>query len=350
MRAQSTQDETIWHAAVEVVGDAAALGAIEPAWPDELAEAPAGPPTIGIAPGAAPGRARIDIYLTAAPDAAERAALAVALAPLGLDDAAALEFAPLPPTDWVGESQKRLTPVEAGRFVVHGSHDRDRVEKGKTGIEIEAGQAFGTGHHETTRGCLLALDGLAAELEAPPARALDLGTGSGVLAMAAWHLWHLPVFATDIDPVAIETARANIEANGIPLRAPGATGDGIALATSDGFNTAEFKSEQPFDLITANILADPLIRMAPFMAMHCRTGGRLVLSGLTTAQRMQIERVYERAGFGLCHGHDLGGWSTLVMERLQRDKRGLEHLEETKQRVARRLGQESGPAGTRRKE
>ncbi|MDO9058390.1 MAG: 50S ribosomal protein L11 methyltransferase, partial [Bradyrhizobium sp.] len=160
--------------------------------------------------------------------------------------------------DWVKATLEDLVPVRAGRFVVHGSHDRTRVPANKLGIEIEAALAFGTGHHGTTRGCLLLLDEvLKAHM---PRRVLDLGTGTGVLAIAAAKALRMKVLASDIDPLAVRVARENARLNG--------AGDLVQAVHATGFSAAEFSRRAPFDLVLANILANPLRQMATPMAEH----------------------------------------------------------------------------------
>src|SRR5262249_31699481 len=158
--------------------------------------------------------------------------------------------------DWVKASQDALTPVEAGRFFVHGSHDRSRVPPNRIGIEIEAALAFGTGHHGTTRGCLLALNRIAKAKR--PRRILDLGTGSGVLAIAAVRALRRRVLATDVDMSAVKTARDNARLN--------FAGGAITVVRANGLGARRLRDRGPFDLIFANILLEPLLRFAAPMA------------------------------------------------------------------------------------
>jgi ribosomal protein L11 methyltransferase len=224
----------------------------------------------------------------------------------GAETANALVFASLKPTDWVERSLQGLTPVEAGRFIVHGAHDRGRVAANRIGIEIEAALAFGTGHHGSTRGCLLALDRLA---KRRPNRngskpgILDLGTGSGVLAIAAARALRRPVLATDNDPVAVRAARANARLN--------RTGALVEVIRADGFNARQLRARAPFDLIFANILLGPLKRMATPMAVSAN--GCVVLSGLLAAQASKALAAYRARGLVLAHRIRLDGWVTLVL-------------------------------------
>jgi ribosomal protein L11 methyltransferase len=207
----------------------------------------------------------------------------------------------LPDIDWIAKSLEGLKPVRAGRFLVHGSHDRDKARPGDLAIEIDAGQAFGTGHHGTTAGCL---ETIARVMRAhPPRNALDLGTGSGVLAIGVRKLANIPVLATDIDPVAVRVAAENVRLNGIV--------QGITLETAPGFHSSAFRRHGPFDLIIANILARPLIRMAPQLATHLAPGGDVILSGILASQRWKVIAAYN--GAGLAHVRTIwrNGWVTI---------------------------------------
>jgi ribosomal protein L11 methyltransferase len=211
----------------------------------------------------------------------------------------------LPDIDWVAKSLEGLRPVRAGRFLVHGSHDRDQCGPGDIGIEIEAGQAFGTGHHGTTAGCLELIEQVVARDQ--PNNALDLGAGSAVLAIGIAKLAAIPVLATDIDPVAVEVARGNVRLNG----AAGLV-DAVAAA---GFDHPAIRERQPFDLIVANILAGPLADLAPDMARHLAPGGSLILSGILERQGDGVLEAYSQQGF--CHLGTLPkeGWITLHLKR-----------------------------------
>jgi ribosomal protein L11 methyltransferase len=225
------------------------------------------------------------------------------LEPEGFNIAISREI--LPDIDWVAKSLEGLKPVRAGRFLVHGSHDRNALRPNDIGIEIEAGQAFGTGHHGTTSGCLFMLENLIRVRR--PRNALDLGTGSGVLAIAIAKLAKCPVLATDIDPVATLTARANARLNGETRL--------IRFETATGFSHRAFKEEGPFELIVANILARPLMRMAPDIASDLATGGRVVLSGILATQRQMVLAAFRTAG--LFHRKTLwrDEWVTIHLDR-----------------------------------
>jgi ribosomal protein L11 methyltransferase len=165
--------------------------------------------------------------------------------------------------DWVKATLEDLVPVPAGRFVVHGQHDRDRIAPNKLGIEIEAALAFGTGHHGTTRGCLLLLDHVLKAWR--PRRVLDLGTGTGVLAIAAAKALHESILASDIDPLSVLVARDNARLN--------RTGHLLQAVRATGFSAPQFAQRGPFDLVLANILANPLRPLATPMARHLRIEG-----------------------------------------------------------------------------
>jgi ribosomal protein L11 methyltransferase len=237
----------------------------------------------------------------------DRAGIAAALA-AGLGAAPPFDLAPLPDRDWVAHSLKGLSPVRGGRFVVHGAHDRGRIPPGALAIEIEAGQAFGTGHHETTRGCLIALSDIARR--ARPARVLDLGTGSGVLAIAAAMLWRVPVLATDIDPVAVRLARANARANGL--------GSCVEVVCAAGTGHRRIAAGAPYDLVVANILAGPLARLAPAIAAVLSRRSMVILSGLLESQARGVAAAYRGLGLAASGRRTSAGWTTLVLVRWAR--------------------------------
>lgn len=210
----------------------------------------------------------------------------------------------LPDVDWIAKSLEGLKPVRAGRFVVHGSHDRDPARAGEIAIEIDAGQAFGTGHHGTTAGCLEVIFKVMRARKVK--RVLDLGTGSGVLAIAARKMAPVKALATDIDPIATRVASENVRLNGIV--------SGIALETAPGFHSTAFRRHGPFDLIIANILARPLMRMAPQLAAQLSPGGDVILSGILASQRWKVLAAYN--GAGLRHVRTLWreGWVTIHLD------------------------------------
>jgi len=208
--------------------------------------------------------------------------------------------------DWVAQVRRELTPVHAGRFIVYGSHDAERIPLNRTGLEIEAAMAFGTGHHGTTRGCLLALEGLVREGWVFD-RTLDVGCGTGVLAMAAAAAFRKLAVATDIDPVAVRTARANARANGL--------GPWMRIGQADGLQAPLIRDAGPYGLVFANILARPLKRLAPSIAGAAASGGFAVLSGLLDRQAPGVEQAYLANGFARHRVIRLEGWTTLVLRR-----------------------------------
>ena len=217
-----------------------------------------------------------------------------------------LELARLETRDWVAESQAALPPIHAGRFFVYGGHDSGRVPAGAVALHIEAAQAFGTGHHGTTRGCLLALDYLLKRGFAPK-RILDLGCGTGVLAIAAAKLLRKPAIASDIDPLAVEITRENARLNGVE--------SAIVAVTATGVDHAVLRKGAPYDLIFANILAKPLIELAPELTKLLRPGGVLILSGLLNRQAGAVTAAYRSAGLQSQRRRSLEGWATLVMQK-----------------------------------
>mgnify|MGYP005812503659 CR=1 FL=1 len=214
--------------------------------------------------------------------------------------------AAVPETDWVAETQRLLPPVRAGRFAVHGSHDRARIFS-RWAIEIDAGRAFGTAHHGTTRGCLLAIERLIAVRQ--PRSLLDLGTGSGVLAIAAAKVCshRAKIVAADIDPIAIAVARENFRKNGVA--------ECVSLYVGDGMTPALAYIRSPFGAVVANILAKPLLKLAPRLRELTARGGLLILSGLLDSQAREVLARYRATGFYLLERRDLEGWTTLALRR-----------------------------------
>jgi ribosomal protein L11 methyltransferase len=211
----------------------------------------------------------------------------------------------LPDADWIKLSQEGLPPVRAGRFFVYGAHDAGKVPPGVIPLRIEAGMAFGTGHHETTALCLAVLSDLAKRRRF--AKVLDLGCGTGLLAIGAAKLWRRRVLASDIDPVAVAITRENALANGeTPL---------VRAVVADGLTHPAIAEAAPFDLIVANILAGPLTRLAPAIVRALAPGGTLVLSGLLQWQENYVVSYYRPLGLILRKTRRDGAWSALVLER-----------------------------------
>jgi ribosomal protein L11 methyltransferase len=255
------------------------------------------------------GRWRVEIHFRAAPD--EKTIRALTASAAGDAAAEALRFERVAATDWVRESLAGLAPVTAGRFIVHGAHDRARIPFNRIGIEIEAALAFGTGHHGTTRGCLLALDRICKSRSGGTARRiLDLGTGSGVLAIAAARALRQRVLATDVDGSAVHAARANAGFNH--------AGSFVEVIKADGVTAREIRSRAPYDLVFANILLRPLQRLATPLMHLTALGGRVVLSGLLASQANAAIAAYR--GLALERRIDLDGWTTLVLVRRQRPR------------------------------
>jgi len=211
---------------------------------------------------------------------------------------------PLPDQDWIRLSLEGLPPVRAGRFFLHGEHDAAHIPAGVIPIRIEAGMAFGTGHHESTALCLDAMCTLANRRRCN--RILDIGCGTGVLAIAAAKLWKSRVVASDIDPIAIETARANARANAEP---------GIVFACADGLDHPLIRATAPYDLICANILAGPLTRLAPAIARVGALGGTVLLSGLLRDQENLVLSFYRGQNLVFSGALRNGPWSALLLKK-----------------------------------
>lgn len=210
----------------------------------------------------------------------------------------------IPKVDWVSKVQRELKPVRAGRFLVQtGCHDAVGFEDSAS-IEIKSSMAFGTGHHGSTKGCLLALDDLADEVEQVE-WAADIGCGTGILAMAVAKSWPATVFASDIDPLAVQIAQSNVVANELSGQ--------VNCFEAAGFDHG--CHARSYDLIVANILSGPLINLASEVARHLNWDGLAVLSGLRLEEVSEVAKSYESAGMRLDKQHSVGDWATLTMKR-----------------------------------
>lgn len=212
---------------------------------------------------------------------------------------------PLPDQDWIKLSLEGLPPVRAGRFFLHGAHDAGVVPPGVIPLRIEAGMAFGTGHHESTALCLEALCRLAKAQRF--ARTLDVGCGTGVLAIAAAKLWHGIVMASDIDAIATEVTRENARTNG--------SGPEIHTVVADGLDHPAIRAWAPYDLICANILAGPLTKLAPAIAKAVRASGTVLLSGLLGNQENLVLSFYRAQKLVFYGAFRSGPWSALVLKK-----------------------------------
>ncbi len=244
------------------------------------------------------GLREVGAYFEEAPDDIGLALLAASFG------ARPFAISEVPDVDWVAKVKRELSPVEAGRFFVFGSHDADRVPEGRIALLIEAAMAFGTGHHGTTLGCLRALDRLV-DQGFVAQNVADVGCGTAVLAMAAAHVYPNVVIASDIDPVAVEVADANVAANGLTGR--------VICAEAAGFDAPILAARAPYDLVFANILKGPLIALAPAMATHVQSGGYVILSGILNEQADEVAAVYARVGFNVAHREEIVDWTTLTL-------------------------------------
>jgi ribosomal protein L11 methyltransferase len=287
------------HRATLAIGDERAARRIADLLTEGLADGEA-----AVAAFAGPtGRWDITMHFAEAPDqSAIRDLIALAA---GDEVARAVRFDVVESKDWVKATLEDLVPVHAGRFIVHGQHDRAKVPPNKLGIEIEAALAFGTGHHGTTRGCLVLLGHV---LKAHrPRRVLDLGTGTGVLAIAAAKALHDQVLASDIDALSVKVAAENARLNGVgPL---------VEVTWGSGFSAPRLRQRKPFDLVLANILANPLRQMATAMSGHLAGGARVILSGLLSPQAPSVIAAYRARGLVLEREIRIDGWSSLLLRK-----------------------------------
>jgi len=279
-----------WTALTTLDGEAAAQALA--AAMERLDPAPTGIGVMEIEDGR--GRREVGGYFTEWPDQAGLALLAL------IHGARPFAVSRVEDRDWVAQVRRELTPVEAGRFILY------RIPVNRQGLRIEAAMAFGTGHHGTTRGCLLLLERLLRR-GGKARRVADIGCGTGVLAMAAAKVWRVPCVAVDIDPVASWTAGANTRINRLH--------PWVRCGQGAGFRGDLARARAPYDLIFANILAAPLKRMAPEMARHLAPGGVAILSGLLRSQARGVEAVYAGHGFRREDRIELGEWSSLLLRK-----------------------------------
>ena len=219
-------------------------------------------------------------------------------------EAAGFAISEIPETDWVSKVKRELSPVEAGRFFVFGKHDLKKLPKDRVGLLIEASMAFGTGHHGTTKGCLLALDKLVTRGKKID-EVIDIGCGTAVLAMAVGKVSSSRIIASDVDQVAVEVALANLKANNLENR--------IACLQATGFEDTKIRSNAPFDLIFANILKPPLLDLAPCIRRYLKSGGHAIISGILDLQAIEIIEAYRQNDLEVQDRIDIGEWVTLTL-------------------------------------
>lgn len=255
--------------------------------------------------GATAAGVQVQVYVGRAVSREEARALLKTVADVYGDPCPAVQIDPIPDRDWVAESHRALPPIRAGRFYIYGTHVQDTPPADAVPLLVEANVAFGTGQHDSTRGCLMALTDLAEQEGFSVGRALDMGTGTGILAMAARHLWPASsVWAVDCDAPSVRVARDNAERNGVC---------GIEPVVGDGYKAVQH--QDPFDLIVANILAEPLRLMAPDLVQCLKSRGRAVLSGLLVTQQDTVHSAHKDLGLVLRDRIHLGAWATLVFEK-----------------------------------
>ena len=250
---------------------------------------------------------RIAGYADVEPDGAAIESAAAVAASASQIGRPAIRIEALADRDWLAENAKDFKPVNAGRFHIHPTDRPPRARRGSIAITLDAGPAFGSGSHETTRGCLLALDRLADRARFRPKRLLDLGCGSGILAIAMAKLWGEPVDAVDHDLVAVETAAANARRNDV--------GSLVNVGVGDALEVGTLERGGRLDLITANIVANPLMAIAGSLAGALAPGGFVILSGILREQEYAVRSAYRGAGLRAAGSVRLGEWPTLVLRR-----------------------------------
>lgn len=291
-----TRDGSVWRVALDAAGAAAAERAVS-----ALEAYCSAVSAFESAPG---GAWRVEGFSDAAPESGSVAA-ALAAAFAGHGEIPAFRVERLPPRDWVRENQESFPPRRIGRYFVYGSHHRGGVPAGAIGLLIDAATAFGTGEHATTAGCLRAMDGLARRRRFR--RILDMGTGTGILAIAAAKTWAHPVLAVDVDGGSVRVARTNLRRNGVAASA--------AAEWSRGYRSRRVRARRPYDLVLANILARPLAAMAHDLRSALAPGGVAVLSGLVERQAPSVLAAHRRQGLRLIRRLVIDGWTTLELSR-----------------------------------
>lgn len=236
------------------------------------------------------------------PDILTRLGTAAATADVAIPD---IEVCLVEERDWVAEAERALAPIEVGPFYVYGSHVTDAPPDGAIPIQVDAGQAFGTGNHETTKGCLQAIEAICARQT--PSNPLDVGTGSGILAIALCKRLKIHVTASDNDAIAVDVATRNAELNGV--------GGLIDFHLADGLGLAAIQAKAPYDLIVANIVANPLIAMSDAIASATTEDGKVVLSGILIEQSDEVVAAYHANGLSLLDRNEIGEWVTLTLGR-----------------------------------
>lgn len=244
-----------------------------------------------------------------AQDVLLRMTLALQLADLDLAVSTAdITIEPVPDIDWLAHSYQQFAPFAVGDFYIYGSHYDGEKPADKIMLQIDAATAFGSGEHGTTAGCLDALQDLKTQGFTPQST-LDLGTGSGILAIGAWKLWHTPVFATDIDPECVRVSEVHAGMNETPLSIAA-----LSTEVADGFNSPRLNGSEKFDLVIANILAGPLVIMAGDLAKTVAPGGYVLLSGMLNDQAAEVAEAYTARGLMLKTRYDRAEWTSLLLK------------------------------------
>ncbi len=225
-----------------------------------------------------------------------------------------LDIAEIPETDWLQKVYEELKPFSIGPFFIYGSHFDGEPPAGSTPLLIEAAAAFGSGTHETTKGCVMAMLDLKVK-GICPWNILDMGAGSGILSLIAWHLWESPVLGVDNNPDSVPVAIRHRDTNNIP--APSAHNPGVHFELGDGFHTQMVQDKAPYELVIANILAGPVKDMAPDLHKVCDKNGVVILSGMLNEQADDVLSVYTKLGFKELKRYVLEEWSTLVLRLTQ---------------------------------